>query len=318
LRRAYNDVEMLAVELLRPKYQHLIGLIVGSKSQQAEVDLILRSSSELSILQEALESHLGEVPQRVINVQCEGVLTAASEDLPSLTLQFNRDKENAPLLYWPTIVGHKQWSRYETLLVELVASNLHIPAIRNKVLLLMDATEDILRCRIEEEALNAHTKSKAIWSEIVRVYGLLSQPLMAIPISAICISLRYRLMFPAHTQLDPDFRDALLVRVERSQSSYFAMFLLIQSGTYDYDHNRDHDVDFLIKMLLLGWNSRLPILRHEALHMIESQAHFVQIQGSVVYRREVAENVGFGFDLPKSANVPNGRIVPKSNNEDSL
>jgi Nuclease-related domain len=271
-RRAFDDVNALAAELMRPRYQHLISLIVASKPQKPDIEILLQSATSVEVLADALRGYLCPTVQQVLTDQCERVLADAVDDLPNLRLHLNDGGEgNTPSVIWPTISGNRPWSRYQSLLVELIGQNLHIPSFRNKVLQLLDMTEGILHSRIEEDARSLGLNPRGIWSEIVRVYGLLLHPSMTIPISTILVSLRASLMFPERRQLDPELRLALLERVERGTPSDFAIFLLLQTGAYG--HN---DVDFLIKMLLLGWNSRLPILRIEAMHMIHSQAHFVR------------------------------------------
>ena len=56
----------------------------------------------------------------------------------------------------------------------------------------------------------------------------------------------------------------------------------------------------------LGWSSK------------DMSDHYDKCSEDPAFRREVAQSVGIGFDLPKPTSVPKGRVVPKSKNEGEL
>lgn len=270
--RKFDRLDTLAEQLARPKYTSLVDVVLARKTDENEIKTILRSAATMDVLSLGFRGYLGKPVQQVIDNDCQMLLDRALEDVPNLRVVYNKPKDQErPTLFTLTIVGNRPWTTYDLLLTELAAQNLDATPLQNKVLTLLDRTEDSLHAIVVEDCRRENMNSKPVWSELVRIYGLLQHPSMTVPLFMLLLFLRHSFMFPGRRSLDAAFRNALLMRIDRELPSAFSLLLLLESVS-----TGPRDIDFTIKLLLAGWNSRLPVLRMEAVQMIHDQAHWIR------------------------------------------
>ena len=125
-RRRYLTVGALAPELAKPKNESLLPFILPRYKEVSSVHALLRTLARPEALREVLLGRCGDTAREALLADCRELFTAAASDVTTVTLNFNEEKpEPAKLsLLSLTLLGRHQWTPYEVLFSDAIATSL--------------------------------------------------------------------------------------------------------------------------------------------------------------------------------------------------
>jgi hypothetical protein len=268
LLRTHASSESLSSTLKRPKYQKVIDLVVTAQTTKAAVRTIMESITTDQIFRRCMGKQCGRLVESVIKEDWESLFSEAQADLPNVKIIFHQDEDGAYLQDWPTLSGFRTPSNYQAILADAVAENLDNQELRDKFLDLLDLTEWALRGVINSTAKTFGLKPKQAWAGLIHSLGI--QPsTTTLPTFRIISGIKSRFHFDGTRQLNPEFRDELMRRIESGKDADLALLILLESAVYD----RTISPDDCIRLLVRGWDSGLSTIRMAALHMVHFHAY---------------------------------------------
>ena len=206
LRRECTDILQLADELKRPKHQSIVQFICARFRSESEVDLLLRSAENPTVLREAIQGTAGKVAQDVVRKHIHEFFSTAMADLHNISLTYKvvEREHQRPYAAWPTVIGNRSWSAYEELLCAVAAENVENSEITSLFLDLMDMTEWTLRKAANSVAQSLHVGPRGAWAEVLRISHF-EKSVLTIPLLRILSILRSATMLdrgPVRTRQD--------------------------------------------------------------------------------------------------------------------
>ena len=257
----------LAAELAKPRNQRLIELILPWLSDEDLIGQVLATSTDHALLSRVLVGRCGSAAKAVLLRDMTALVAVAIRDLANLTCKchvFQTD-DGRHRLGAVSLEGASSWSSYHRGLCRLIAHHLDRPAIAASFLTLLEATESALRQASERAATDYQLDSRAVWAELVRVYGgVLESSSMQLPCSAILAKLRSALMDRQYPDASPIWRP-LLDRAATVPGSHFALLAL-------FEHRQRPcavDLETILDLVHRGWESGIYILKINALEFLE-------------------------------------------------
>lgn len=276
LRRAFPEFQSLARELIRPRNQRLLELLLPRYGEAADIAVLLSSAREADTLIRVCAGHSGPRAKAVVLEQCLALMGAATEDLPGVELYcgIRQGEDGRRFVDGVAVKGNRTWSEYDDRLCELIARNLQHLELQRKFLELLDLTEWKLRAEARNAAKQIGLKFGRVWEETVRTYGGgLHHGTLQLPCVSILSRLHLALMYPPRYPTGLPIRDALLERTRRIPQSHFSLLMLLQV------HQAASAPDKILENLGLveqGLKSDIYILQVEAAEYLQFMQQAIQ------------------------------------------
>ena len=265
--RRHNGSPELAAELAKPRNQRLIELILPWLSDEDLIGQVLATSTDHALLSRVLAGRCGSPAKAVLLRDMTVLVAAAIQDLANVTCKchvFQTD-DGCHRLGAVSLEGTQSWSSYCGGLCRLIAHHLDQPAIAASFLKLLEATELALRQASERAAKDYQLDPRAVWAELVRMYGgVLESSSMQLPCSAILAKRRLACMDRKYADVSPIWQP-LLDRAVAEPGSHFALLALFEHR----QRSRTIDLETILDLVHRGWESGIYILKVNALEFLE-------------------------------------------------
>jgi hypothetical protein len=292
LRRESIDAQHLSQELRKPRNQDLLEVVLPRFSSAADIALILAAASDADVLCRVLDGKCGEPARSVLLQQCESLLAAAAQDVPSIQITCQTMEIDGRRAFVTLQVdGNRKWTKYDGLLCSVIALRLDQPQLQEKFLDLLDVTEWSIRNAVHEAAKAARFKPRSIWGEAVHQFaGFLQLDTVQIPCVSILSAIRSVQMSPTRYKKGLPIRLQLLERTNRNES-HFSMSVLFEDI---YHSCNTADLDAILELVQRAWDSNIYVLRIKALHALHMMA--TQIHETAPERLPRIRQMLEGFD----------------------
>jgi hypothetical protein len=176
LRRQVSNSQEFADELRKPRNQQFVELLVPRFSDRSDIETILASADEVTVLCQVLAGNCGSAAREVLLEQCEALIDVALKDLPNVELTIETSKGDDGKRYYRNlaITGNRSWTGYDALLCHVIALNLEHEQLQSRFLELFDRTEWTLRGCAHRCAQKFPSKGEFVCEEAVRLFAAFS------------------------------------------------------------------------------------------------------------------------------------------------
>lgn len=262
LRMRAAETAILAAELARPKYQAAIQFILPRYQSPREIRELLISVRDEAVLSACLRGEMGQASKTLIEIQCDELFRAATEDLLRIKIEFQSTESNGhPAISRPRIINHHHWSPYEILLCDSISHNLATGERLGQFIDLLCAMESRLRMLTDQAARNANASPQAAWAETLRIGRWINSE-VTLPALRMASTLEAASHCSPRIDLPADMVNSLTTLA--AGNCDFALLLLLRLIPWLETVN----ADLCLAMLIRAWNSKISELKLEALHML--------------------------------------------------
>ena len=268
--REFPKVPELSKELRRPRNHNLFEFVLPRFSDAGDIEDLLLTTSSIETLCRVIEGKCGSYPKLILERQCEGLLQAALQDLPRITVKCESVRlDDGRNRFVQTVVeNNRVWNPNDRHLCAVIARNLDLPEVKRHFLSLLDSTERHLKEAVHFAAKASNFRPSAVWSEAVRSYGgTIDYGTMPLPCTTILGDIRSFRMFSGRSAGPLPIHAELVDRAMSQEVSHFALHALNRDS-----RTTDSATPLALKLELVqrGLESGIDVIKMDSIDLLHS------------------------------------------------